>query len=87
LFCVVRVFFGSVAANVPQSQIARPGAAAGAGWRLDQHHQGTDMTRIALGIITAVLVCGCASESRWDTSTFPNQIVYGAASPTPVAVK
>jgi len=45
------------------------------------------MTRIALGIITAVLVCGCASESRWDTSTFPNQIVYGATSPTPVAVK
>jgi len=80
-------FFGSVAANVPQSQIARPGAAAGAGWRLDQHHQGTDMTRIALAFITAVLVCGCASESRWDTSTFPNQIVYGATSPTPVAVK
>ena len=45
------------------------------------------MKRIALGIIAAVLVCGCASEPRWDTSAFPNQVVYEAASLTPVAVK
>jgi len=45
------------------------------------------MTRIALSLIAVALVCGCASSPTWDTSVFPNQVVYGASNPEPVAQK
>ena len=42
-------------------------------------------TRIALGLTAAALVAACTSTPTWDTSVFPNQVVYGADSPPTVA--
>ena len=42
-------------------------------------------TRIALGLTAAALVAACTSTPTWDTSVFPNQVVYGADAPPTVA--
>ena len=42
-------------------------------------------TKIALGLIAAALVAACTSTPNWDTSVFPNQVVYGEDSPPPMA--
>jgi hypothetical protein len=43
-------------------------------------------TRMALTAICAALAAGCSSTPRWDTSVFPNQVVYDAAGSQPVPV-
>jgi hypothetical protein len=42
-------------------------------------------TKIALGLTAAALVAACTSTPSWDTSVFPNQVVYGADAPPAVA--
>jgi hypothetical protein len=37
-------------------------------------------SKIALSLIVAALIAGCTSTPTWDTSVFPNEVVYGAAS-------
>lgn len=41
--------------------------------------------KIASGLIAAALVAACTSTPTWDTSVFPNQVVYGADPPPAVA--
>ena len=42
-------------------------------------------TKIALGLTAAALVAACTSTPTWDTSVFPNQVVYGGKAPPTVA--
>jgi len=44
------------------------------------------MKRIALGLIAAAWIAGCSTTPTWDTTVFPNQVVYGA-SPEPVVAE
>jgi hypothetical protein len=37
-------------------------------------------TKIALSLIAAALIAGCTSTPTWNTSVFPNEVVYSAAS-------
>lgn len=45
-------------------------------------------TRLALSFAALAVVSGCAGTPTWDTSVFPEQVVYGGPAPvTPVAAK
>lgn len=37
--------------------------------------------KLALSVIVAALASACAETPTWDTSVFPEQMVYGAAAP------
>jgi hypothetical protein len=39
--------------------------------------------QLALAALCAACACGCAGTPRWDTSVFPNQVVYDAAGTQP----
>jgi hypothetical protein len=44
--------------------------------------------KLALCFIVAALASGCTGTPTWDTSVFPNQVVYGGPgsnAPAPVA--
>jgi hypothetical protein len=43
------------------------------------------MKRIALGLIAAALIAGCSTTPTWDTTVFPNQVVYEISPPPAVA--
>jgi len=43
------------------------------------------MKRIALGLIAAAWIAGCSTTPTWDTTVFPNQVVYDASSQPVVA--